>query len=73
MPLTKPQASILGADTLSTGSVSLNTGVPILENTRVIQFDYSITTGSSAMSVGAIRISTGTTVTVPVGSTWTII
>ena len=73
MPLTRPQASILGADTLSNGSVSINTGVPILENTRVVEFNYSITTGSSAMSVGTIRISTGITVTVPVGSTWTII
>jgi hypothetical protein len=73
MPLTRPQAGILGAATLSTGSVSINTGVPILENTRVIEFNYSITTGSNAMSIGAIRISTGTTVTVPVGSTWTII
>lgn len=73
MPLTRPQAGILGAETLSTGSVSINTGVPILENTRVVEFNYSITTGSSAMSVGTIRISTGTTVTVPAGSTWTII
>jgi hypothetical protein len=73
MPLTRPQASILGAETLSNGSVSINTGVPILENTRVVEFNYYITTGSSAMSVGTIRISTGITVTVPVGSTWTII
>jgi hypothetical protein len=73
MPLTKPQAGILGADTLSTDSVSLNTGVPIIENPRIISSNYSITTGSNAMSIGTIRISTGTTISVPVGSTWTII
>jgi hypothetical protein len=74
MPLTRPQASILGADTLSTGSAALNIGVGILENSNTINSgNYSITTGSNAMSVGPVTVSVNSNVVVPVGSVWTII
>ena len=73
MPLTRPQAGILGVDTLSTGSVAINTGVPIIENSQTIQFDYSLTTGSNAISAGTIIIASGVTVTIPEDSSWSII
>jgi hypothetical protein len=73
MPLTRAQAGILGADTLSTGPVSINVGVPIIENSQTIQFDYSLTTGSNAISAGTIIIALGATVTIPEDSSWSII
>jgi hypothetical protein len=71
MPLTKPQAPILGADILGTSSV--NFGVPIIENSQIISSSYSITTGSNATSAGPIVVASGVTVTVPNGSVWRIV
>jgi hypothetical protein len=34
---------------------------------------YTITTGDNAMTAGPIEIQDGATVTIPVGSTWTIV
>jgi hypothetical protein len=71
MPLTKPQAPILGTDVL--GTVSVNFGVPIVENSQIISSSYSITTGSNATSAGPISIAVGATLTIPTGSVWTIV
>jgi hypothetical protein len=73
MPLTKPQVTILGGDTLSTSPVAFNPGVPIIENINVINTSYCITTGSNAQSVGPLSVLVGVNVTVPAGSVWTII
>lgn len=43
------------------------------ENDQIVTTDYSITSGKNAMSAGEITINTGVTVTVPTGSTWTIV
>jgi hypothetical protein len=43
------------------------------ENTNTITSNYTITTGKNAMSAGPITINTGVTVTIPTGSTWSII
>ena len=49
-------------------------GVPFLfENDKNVNVDYEITTDRNAMSAGPITISSGITVTVPAGSTWTIV
>ena len=48
-------------------------GGAIYENTNTITSNYTITTGSNAMSAGPITINTGVTVTVPTGSTWVIV
>ena len=48
-------------------------GGAIYENTNTIASNYTITTGSNAMSAGPITINTGVTVTVPTGSTWVIV
>jgi hypothetical protein len=71
MPLTKPQAGILGTDTL--GTVSVNFGVPIVENSQIIGSSYAITTGSNATSAGPVTVAEGAIITVPVGSAWTIV
>ena len=43
------------------------------ENDTAITADYIITTGKNAMTAGAITIADGVTVTVPDGSTWTVV
>jgi hypothetical protein len=43
------------------------------ENDQTITVDYTITSGKNAMSAGPITIASGVTVTVPSGSTWTIV
>ena len=43
------------------------------ENDQEVTANYEITTGKNAMSAGPIGIATGVTVTIPSGSTWTIV
>lgn len=55
-----------------TNNMALVTGVPIYENTQTVSSSYTITSGSSAHSVGPITLSGGVTVTLPAGSRWVI-
>ena len=43
------------------------------ENDKTVTTDYTITTNKNAMTAGDITINNGATVTVPAGSTWTIV
>ena len=43
------------------------------ENEQTVTTNYTITTNNNAMSAGPITIDTGVTVTVPSGSTWTVV
>ena len=43
------------------------------ENDTTITSDYTITAGKNAMSAGPISINDGVTVTIPDGSTWTVV
>lgn len=43
------------------------------ENGQNVTTDYSITSSTNAMSAGPITIDSGATVTIPSGSTWTIV
>ena len=43
------------------------------ENSTTVTSDYTITSGKNAMSAGPITIGSGVTVTVPSGSTWTVV
>ena len=49
------------------------TTLGLYENSATISANYTIGTGNNAMSAGPITIDTGFTVTVPTGSTWTIV
>ena len=53
------------------GGASTNT--VFFENDKVVGVGYSITSGKNAMSAGPIIINVGIAVTVPSGSTWTIV
>jgi hypothetical protein len=55
----------------TTGQLSV-TGA-IIENAQTISADYTITSTKNALSAGQITINSGVTVTVPSGSTWTIV
>ena len=43
------------------------------ENATTVTTNYTITTGKNAMSAGPIEITDGVTVTIPDGSTWSIV
>ena len=43
------------------------------ENGQTVNTDYTITTNSNAGSFGPITVASGVTVTVPTGSTWSIV
>lgn len=43
------------------------------ENDQTVTTDYEITTGKNALTAGPITIDTGVTVTIPAGTTWTVI
>lgn len=43
------------------------------ENDTTVTTNYTITSGQNAMSAGPVTINSGVTVTVPSGSTWTIV
>ena len=45
----------------------------LVENSATISANYTITTGNNALSAGPITINSGVTVTVPSGSTWSVI
>jgi hypothetical protein len=45
----------------------------LYENSATISANYTIGSGNNAMSAGPITVSSGVTVTVPTGSTWTIV
>jgi hypothetical protein len=59
-----------------TGSIYPTGGSPdriFYENQQTITANYTVTTSYNAMTAGPVTINSGATVTVPSGSTWTII
>jgi hypothetical protein len=54
-----------------TGSNIVTQG--LYENSATISANYTIGSGNNAMSAGPITINSGVTVTVPTGSTWTVV
>lgn len=64
--------NVTGTIPVVTSSIALVTGVPIYENTKVINTSYTITSGSCAMSVGPITLSAGVVLTLPAGSRYVV-
>jgi hypothetical protein len=44
-----------------------------IENDQVVTTNYTITTNKNSMSAGPITVNQGVTVTIPTGSTWTVV
>lgn len=57
--------------TLNTDANTTTKG--LYENNATISANYSITSGNNAMSAGPITIADGITVTIPSGSSWTVV
>lgn len=64
-------ASAASWATLDTDANTTTKGM--YEHEHTIDANYSITSGSNAMSAGPITINSGVSVTVPTGSTWVIV
>jgi hypothetical protein len=70
MALTTVQNTMIGT---SSNVTVLAPTVPLYENTRTVTTSYTITAGSSAMSVGPLVINSGVAITVPSTSKWVIL
>ena len=70
MALTKVQSQMIGNGTSST---AFSPGTPLYENTLSVTTSYTITAGTSAMSVGPLTINSGVAITVPSGSKWVVL
>lgn len=54
-------------------TLTLSGDFPIYQNAQSVDDDYTISNNTNAMSAGPITISTGVTVTVGTGETWTVV
>ena len=70
---TQTLSALSGTIPVVTSSTALVIGAPIYENTKTVTTSYSVTSGSCAMSVGAITLNAGVSVTLPSGSRWVIL
>lgn len=61
---------ISGAAGIGTGGGNQSV---FFESDKTVSADYTIGTNKNAMSAGPIEIETGVTVTIPVGSDWSIV
>ena len=57
---------------LGGGATGGGSDTVFIENQDDVTADYTITTGSNALSVGPITVATGVTVTVPTGNRWIV-
>jgi hypothetical protein len=73
MPLTTVPASLVGIASTASDNVAFTSDTPVYENLQTIRSNYTITTGSNAMSAGPITIADGVIVTIPDGSEWSIV
>jgi formylmethanofuran dehydrogenase subunit A len=60
-------------DNLGEGAKGGGADAVFYENDQTITTSYAITTGKNAMTAGPVTIANGVTVTIPDGSTWTIV
>jgi hypothetical protein len=73
---TNPAATWQYLSSMPTGPVTAATGATnkiFYQNASVVTEDYTTPTTANSLSAGPITIAVGKTVTVPVGSTWTIV
>jgi hypothetical protein len=54
-------------------ATDLNASNGIVVNSQLVTSDYTIPSGSNAMSAGPVAVDTGITVTVSSGSVWVIV
>ncbi len=54
-----------------TGNIAAGNGMIV--NTNTVSANYSIPSGSNALSAGPVSVNTGIVVTIPTGSVWTVV
>ena len=63
-----------GTQWKASGGASGSVGNPfVYENDQVVTANFTLTTGKNGMTAGPVTINSGVTVSVPVGTTWTIV
>ena len=72
MPIQTIPANMIGS-TLPASLVSMNPGVPIIEQPTTLSSNYCITTGTNAITKSPFKIANNVVLTVPNGSTWVVI
>ena len=73
MPLTFVQSAMVGVASTASDNQAFTSDTVMYENFQTVRSNYTITTGSSAMSAGPITIADGVIVTIPNGSDWSIV
>ena len=73
MPITTVQSAMVGVLSTASDNMAFTSDTPIYENLQTIRSNYTVTTGSNAMSAGPIIIADGVVITIPTGSEWTIV
>jgi hypothetical protein len=73
MPVTTVQSAMIGVLSTASDNIAFTSDTPIYENLNTIRSNYTITTGSNAMSAGPIIIADGVIITIPDGSEWSIV
>jgi hypothetical protein len=73
MPVTTVQSAMIGVVSNASDNVAFTSDTVMYENFQTIRSNYTITTGSNAMSAGPITIADGVIVTIPNGSDWSIV
>ena len=48
-------------------------GNGMMVHTNTVSVNYSVPSGSNAISGGPVAVNTGITVTIPTGSVWTVV
>jgi hypothetical protein len=66
-------SNFLRGDGTWAAASSNTTSFGLYENNATISANYSISSGNNAISAGPITVNSGVTVTVPSGSTWTVV
>ncbi len=69
----KVTESMIDSDAKLNGATGGGTDRVFYENDQTVNTNYTIATSKNAMSAGPITVASGVTVTVPDGSTWTIV
>ena len=63
----------VGSPVTPSGAVGGSANKVFFENDQTVTSDYTITSGKNAISAGPITVNTGVVVTIPSGSTWTVV
>ena len=62
-----------GDGTTQNSAVQMTANSTVIEMNNTISSNYTMTAGKNGLTAGPLTINTGVTVTIPTGSTWTVV